>query len=387
MKCHNIKKSLIKYDNIWILTFHCVINYGAILQTYALQTLLKRYNDNVLVINYQTKDLITPYIPLFRVCSIHSLAVSSDKIKYIIKILISALQYFCFGERIKQKQYQYFLKKYIYIESFHAINISGSRDVIVLGSDQIWNPRITNWDKTYFYSNYPKGNTKIISYAASIGNDHSTQEELDFLRENIKNVDCISVREETAQKVLSSICDKPITTVLDPTLLLKSADIELQRLISDNKYGKYILLYQMSDDPNTLKICRHISKLLKLKIVEVLAYPFGRHNLNFHKHISTAGPEEFVTLFAHAQYVVTSSFHGTAFSLIFNKQFVTVAHPTAGSRQRDLLTRIGLSDRIVSSVNDLPTTSIDYSIINKRLEQERRKSLDFLEHALGEHEK
>lgn len=367
--------------NIIIFTFHCAKNYGAILQAYSLQSILLRYSDNILIADYRPQFLVLPYVPQFKKMCISSLS-KKYQLKNLRYIFISILQYYYLGGNIKLSRYERFTSQYLRVQTFD-VKVSNCQSVIILGSDQIWNPRLTNWDKTYFFSNYPKRNAKVISYAASIGNDHSTQEELDFLRENIKNVDCISVREETAQRVLSAICDKPITTVLDPTLLLKSTDIEMQRLISDNKYGRYILLYQMSDDPNTLKICRHISKLLNLKIVEVLAYPFGRHNLNLHKHISTAGPEEFVTLFAHAQYVVTSSFHGTAFSLIFNKQFVTVAHPTAGSRQRDLLARIGLSDRVVSSVDELPVDDIDYSVINARLDAERRKSLDFLEKALG----
>ena len=372
-------RSVIATNKINILTFYCALNYGAVLQSYALQNILLKYSDNVSILDYCPKFLLLPYMPWFKRYSI----IIEFNAKYIRHAFTSIIQYYCLGYKMKLDNYQRFCKKYLRLTPL--VYKDNDDSIVCLGSDQIWNPRITNWDKTYFYSNYPKGNTKVISYAASIGNDSSTEEELDFLRENIKNVDCISVREETAQCVLSSICDKPITTVLDPTLLLKSTDTAWRRLISDNKYGRYILLYQMSDDPNTLKICRHISKLLHLKIVEVLAYPFGRKNLNFHKHITTAGPAEFVTLFAHAEYVVTSSFHGTAFSLIFNKQFMTVAHPTVGSRQRDLLARIGLSDRVVSSVDDLPTTDIDYSIVNARLDAERKKSIDFLEKALGVH--
>lgn len=370
-------------ENVSILTFHCAINYGAILQVYALQNILNGYGENVYIFDYRPRSIILEYIPNFKKSTLCGFLYSNNWIKYILKIPFSMLQFYCLGNKDKLNNYKIFTQNYLHLLDFTENMSKYNQNIIILGSDQIWNPRLTNWDKTYFYSNYPKDNTKVISYAASIGNDSSTEEELDFLRENIKNVDCISVREETAQKVLSSICDKPITTVLDPTLLLKSTDTAWQQLISDNKYGRYVLLYQMSNDPNTLKICRHISKLLNLKIIEVLAYPFGRHNLNFHKHITTAGPAEFVTLFAHAEYVVTSSFHGTAFSLIFNKQFVTVAHPTAGSRQRDLLARIGLSDRVVSSIDNLPTSDIDYAIINERLEIERRKSLDFLERALG----
>ena len=366
---------------IFILTFHCAVNYGAILQTYILQQVVQRYGD-VRILDYCPESLVAAYIPKFKSIR-RTFNMKNNFIKKFLWILQSFLQYYLLGHKYKLMRYAKFRQEYLKLEYTISPNVMNEHKYIVLGSDQIWNTRITHWDKTYFYSNYPKGNAKIISYAASIGNDHSTQKELDFLRENIKNVDCISVREETAQKVLSSICDKPITTVLDPTLLLKSTDIAWQQLISDNKYGRYVLLYQMSNDPNTLKICRHISKLLNLKIIEVLAYPFGRHNLNFHKHITTAGPAEFVTLFAHADYVVTSSFHGTAFSLIFNKQFVAVAHPTAGSRQRDLLARIGLSDRVVSSVDDLPATDIDYSLVNARLDAERKKSIDFLEKALG----
>lgn len=366
-------------NNVYILTFHCAKNYGAILQAYALQSTLYRYISNVYIVDYRPDFLIKPYKPLFKkICMLDF--IHGNKLKYIVRIIISIASYYFFGYKIKLRRYSIFEQTYLKLSPWRH---NATIDAVVLGSDQIWNSRITQMDRTYFYIDSPKGNTRVISYAASIGNDQSTKEELDFLRENIKNVDCISVREETAQQVLSAVCDKPITTVLDPTLLIKSTDKEWHQLVGDNRYGRYLLLYQMSDDPNTLKICRYVAKMLELKIIEVLANPFGHKNLNLHKHITTAGPEEFVTLFAHAEYVVTSSFHGTAFSLIFNKQFVTVAHPTAGLRQRDLLSRIGLSDRVVSSVDDIPASDIDYSIVNARLDIERQKSFAFIEKALG----
>ena len=179
------------------------------------------------ILDYCPNFLLLPYMPQFKKYP----TFANFDIKYLRQAFTSIVQYYCLGYKIKLIRYQQFCKKYLRLTPLvYQENINR---IVCLGSDQIWNPRITNWDKTYFYSNYPKGNAKVISYAASIGNDHSTQEELDFLRANIKNIDCISVREDTAQKVLSSICDKPITTVVDPTLLLKSTDTAWQQLISD----------------------------------------------------------------------------------------------------------------------------------------------------------
>lgn len=361
---------------IKILTFHCAKNYGAILQAYALFCTMKRYSYDVSFINYRPSYLL-------KLSHIHDNSLikrSLSYIRYQIRIIFA-------GNGIKWKKFENFERNYL------SINLGNQKtqndifpkimaDVVVLGSDQIWNNRITYGD-TVYWGDFPKrSNCRLISYAASIGIDTPTEDELSVIRQNIASIENVSVREESAKRILRQFTDQRIEVVLDPVFLLDSTQWR-QLIINIQLKQKYLLIYNINASKLVSDIAEVLAFLKGLTIIEIL--PDGRSLRKIYKHtiFEKAGPSEFVTLFAHAEYVVTSSFHGTAFSLIFNKQFVTVAHPTTGSRQRDLLARIGLSDRIVSSVDDLPTTDVDYSIINERLDIERRKSLDFLERALG----
>lgn len=366
-------------QKIILITFHCALNYGTMLQAYAMLSILKRYCNDVAIYDYRPGFLTLPYKPQFMVLN-KIFRIREKRIKSLLRVPLSFVQFYILGNRQKSQKFKSFEDKYFVLTDSSPNN--SQDEILVIGSDQMWNPRITNYDKTYFYSNYPHDNLKIITYAASIGIDHPTFKEIDFIRNNIKHIDFISVREESAFKLLTNLCDKPISVVLDPTLLIKATDSEWKQFITDNQYGQYILLYQVVDNKNALKICSAIAKSKNLKIIEILSHPISYMNINCHKHITTAGPEEFVSLIAHAQYVVTTSFHGTAFSINFNKQFVTIAHNTTGSRMQDLLERLGLSDRIVSTVDDLPERDIDYSVVNARLSIERKKSIDFIEKAL-----
>ena len=144
---------------IFILTFQCALNYGAILQAYALQNILNRYGYDAEIYNYRPISIVTPYIPQFQKSTISGFLHSNSKIKYFLKIPISMFQFYCLGNMIKINSYKEFYKKYLKLQCI--ANVPNS--IIVLGSDQIWNPRLTNRDKTYFFSNYPKGNAKVIS--------------------------------------------------------------------------------------------------------------------------------------------------------------------------------------------------------------------------------
>ena len=208
---------------------------------------------------------------------------------------------------------------------------------------------------------------------------------IDTKRNGIKNINYISVREETAKELIANFTNKEISVTLDPTLLLSKNDWEKIAITPNNK--SYILLYNMGNMPLTNQIAKTIAKEKKLKILEIFSGNRSLKKLYRHATCPTAGPREFLGLFANASYIVTSSFHGTAFSLIFNKQFVTVAHPTAGSRMRDLLAKLDLSERIVTNINDIPYRDIDYKKVNAKLDIERQKSIAFLENALGVCEK
>ncbi len=374
---------LVRYERsdfvmkISILTFHWAINYGAVLQAYALKHVLLKYSKHVDIINY--KPFFLNYAPN----ASHNVR---TYISYLIKHGINFIRFHFCGLGQKLRNYKDFRDKYI-VASTQPVFYKQSdipqqnSDFIFIGSDQVWNKQITFADTTYFGCFLKKDTCKLVSYAASIGNDKSTVDEIVFLKNGIKNIDYISVREETAKEIIADFTDKEISVTLDPTLLLSKKDWEKIAIMPNNK--SYLLLYNMDNMPLTNQIVKTIAKEKKLKILEIFSGNRSLKKLYRHATCPTAGPREFLGLFANASYIVTSSFHGTAFSLIFNKQFVTVAHPTAGSRMRDLLAKLDLSERIVTNINDIPYRDIDYRKVNVKLEIERQKSIAFLENALG----
>lgn len=365
---------------IKILTFHCAKNFGAALQAYALLTVLRKYADDVSIINYRPDYIVKDYskyidrraiVPLIKSLAIFCL--------YIVR-----KYFFSYGYRVKK--FALFEQKYLKINSELEIFTdktlvsSGNADYVFLGSDQIWNCRLTHYDPVYLGNIKKTHSCRLIAYASSIGNDTSLDNELEFISGYMKHISYVSVREETAQHALSQYRND-ISVVLDPVFLLPQ---ETWRSIASYHNEKdYVLLYNMGSTSTADLIAHRIANMMHIDIVEI--FPGGRSLKKFYRHkiYPSAGPLDFIGLIANARFVVTSSFHGTAFAILFNKQFITIAPGDVSSRVRDLLTRLDIADRVVTSVDDLPATDIDYSIVNARLDAERKKSVDFLEKALG----
>lgn len=365
---------------IKILTFHCAKNFGAVLQAYALRTVLKKYADDVRIINYRPDCIVKNYSKCIDrraiVPFVKSLAVLG---LYVVR------KYFCsYGKRIKK--FSLFEQDYLAINSERevftdkALVSSGNADYVFLGSDQIWNCKITHYDAVYLGDIKKIKSCKLVSYAASIGNDITSKEEEMFLAKYIKNISCVAVREETARDLLSRY-RQDIEVVLDPVFLLSQDD--WKNIAVYPQESDYVLLYNMGGIDAGTAIANRIADVLHIKVVEI--FPGGRSlkKMYCHKIYPGAGPLEFIGLFAKAKYVVTSSFHGTAFAVLFNKQFITIAPGKVSSRVRDFLARLDLNDRVVDSADALPQGYIDYSVVNVRLDAERQKSIDFLEKALG----
>lgn len=371
---------------IRILTFHCAKNYGAVTQAYALKTVLKKYADDVAFINYR---------PLFLTNRAILEKPHNPSIKHIIieaiRKIVSIIRYHFWGYKEKIQKYVLFENKYLLNPNQPAFTNKEQinekeTDYIFLGSDQIWNNKITFGD-TAFFGDFSKGkNTKLVSYAASIGLDDPGKDTQSFISENINNIDYISVRENSAEKFVAALTSKRIVTVLDPTLLLTPQEWSKLAVIPEHK--KYLLLYKMGNSELTEHVAKKVAKIRDLAIVEIASGGKSIRKVYNHQFLGNIGPKEFIGLIQHADFVVTSSFHGTAFSLNFNKQFYTIPHPTAKSRMVDLLSKMGIENRLIYSLEDLAERNlsndlIDYSEVNKSLELERHKSMNFIEKSLG----
>ena len=356
-----------KIMSIGLLTFHQADNYGAVLQAYALQEALRNIDNNIEIINYYQPYIIDHYKIL-----------NTKNKKKLIKAMLHSI-----ANLVKKYKFSRFRKIYLDITEkvyVHPHNITG-KDTYIVGSDQIWNKDITNFDETFFL-NFCETNVKKIAYAASIGNDFLNNEDRCFLKKHLQAFHHISVREDTAKKLLKELTDKEIVQVLDPTLLVPK--IVWNKLLLPTKVrDKYLLIYMVNMDYSVFRVANCIAERLDLKIYFI--DEAIRKKQYVHKNVKKVGPLEFLTLISDAAFVVTNSFHGTAFSIVFNKDFVTVPTVNTGSRMLSLLKLLKLRDRIITEPDEIKSNynlKIEYIEVKKVLEKERLKSLQFLQHSI-----
>lgn len=352
-----------------ILTFHCVPNYGAVLQAYALQEVLKNFFDEVEILDYRPNNLTREYnvINYYSVFSVAATLFSSSSFK-----------------KKKQRFFEY-ENKYFNLSSRHIINISSLKnyrtDALFLGSDQIWNPDITNgFDKAYFGKFDIADSAKVISYAASIGKNSITNTQSYILNHLLNGIDAISVRESQAKDILQNLCDKSIEVVADPTILAGREYFDC--MVTKKEKKPYVLLYSLNGYEETEKLAEDVAEFKGLKLIELS----GRRKpilKPHHKAIYDAGPEEFVSYIANAEFVVTDSFHGTVFSLLYHKNFLTVPHKTRGARIVNLLNVADVSSRLTDKFSeDIASPKINWEKVDENLNVERKKSYDFIKEAI-----
>lgn len=361
---------------IGILTFHDADNCGAVLQAYALTESIKKIKkeSKVEIINYKMPFILNTY----RIIRLNTM-----NIYLLIKTFLSSLVYLKVRV-IKKSKFKMFRKRYMSISKkiYKQKPAKDEYDSYIVGSDQVWNSDITGYEKIFFLD-FCDSNSRKISYAASIGKNILNRKDVEFIKQHINNFDFISVREDTAADIIRNYTNKKVFRVLDPTFLLDKNT--WMNLIDDDKIGieDYILLYMVSINEEALKVADIISKKLNLPVLYI--NDSYRKNKYGFKHVRSVGPIDFLKLIKGAKFVVTSSFHGTAFSIIFNKKFFTVPYKETSSRMIDLLKLLNLESRIIENSNELKNHdnyNIDYYITNQILESEREKSLKFLRHAL-----
>ena len=360
---------------IGILTFHIAQNYGAVLQCYALQETLKSLGHEVEVIDYRPDYLVIPY----KWFDIHHF-ISKNPITFCKKLFSETSMLRC-----RYLRYTAFRNFCI-----HNLNLSAKvlnrripekYDVYIMGSDQIWNPKITHgFDSVYFgYLGFSKGNKKYIAYAASMEAKEIDQQSQNFYKSALNNFNAISVRENQLGILLKPLTDKNVEVVIDPTLLADS-NVWTKIIKKPTINQKYVLVYQTRVHDRTLQIANNVAKQIGATVIEVASYIYKS------KHVlQTVSPEEFLGLVKYASCIVTTSFHGTAFSVIFKRPFYCL-RLTDGrdTRSESLLTSIGLIERMINP-NIFPKfTEIDYNeSFCKKIINVRKLSMHYLKTSLN----
>lgn len=353
---------------VGIITFHTALNYGAVLQTYALQTFLTEHRISNVILDYHCPYLDVCYKPFY---------VSDGK------VLNSLVRGVLFGRTIlkKRKVFQSFVSEKLVLSKKYLTNeeIEQVREqyrYFITGSDQVWSPISAGFDETYFLP-FARDNQKH-SYAASIGTANLTEDQILEFRRRLKGFKQISVRESSACRLIEQIDEsKQIYIHVDPTLLL--SQIQWNQLTQGpGKQEPYLLLFNVEKPINDVAYAKKLARERGLKLV----YINERTVIKDKKieYIKAPSPEQFLTLFANASVVVTNSFHGTVFSVIFKREFFVELD---NQRQRNirieaLLSKVKILDReIRASYENETFGSIDWDIAEEVLNEERERALKY----------
>ena len=339
---------------IGILTFHRALNYGAILQTYALQQKLK--------ILFQTDEI---YVIDYRCTKIEknrsfTNVIKNGNIFKGIYLLWKKIKFIKF----ERKYINLSPKKY---DSKNYIEIDNDFDYIIVGSDQVWNLKITGNDKTYFL-NFVKDNTKKISYAASMGNSKFDNEEQ--ILNLINSFNGISVRENETKKYFEEKNIKNVNVNIDPTLTLNLNEIEKNCNKKTKKNEKYILTYNIKKPQKMYVLAEKLSKEKKLKVYAIPTAMKSVYGKRCFPNIT-----EFINLFKNSEYVITNSFHGTVFSILFHKKMLVELDPSGNGNERiiSLLKLFGLEERIMDNDYMKIDNDINWNNVEKILMKENQK--------------
>ncbi len=359
-----------------ILTYHTGYNYGASLQAYALQTVIRNMGIDCEIIHFETEGFVASREMFSR---------NPKRIKEVIKIA-TRLPYY---KPLKKRQYLFdeFTENYMKLSpkcqtEQEVIEHAEEYDCIVCGSDQIWN--LSKADapaaNMLFFLNFSKKQRRV-SYAASMGKwvDEAHQYEADFLPW-LKKFDAISVRENSGVDYIRSLgleCE----LTLDPTVLLDKEDYDIicaPRQIPE----PYVLLFSWSCSEETMITAKKVGIELNLPVYNIVPPPraIGK---GFMRKLDI-GPCEFLSMIKYADFVVTDSFHGTAFSTTFEKPYVSVVTGSPDPRMESFLDSLGLANHLVTSkeVNVADMLATDYSDVQNKKKDLRKSSFAFLKRAL-----
>ena len=377
---------------IGIITILNVNNYGAELQAFALHHKLKLMGFDNEIINYlyyKNRDYQTEKAsrPLIKTSA-------KNKFKdFVLKWIdnYSAFRYPQLAQTRKERfeafhrQHTALSKSYTRYSTLYHANLN--YDIFMVGSDQVWNPNNGTNLAPYFLTFAPK-NTKTISYASSFGVSSIDQSLYPQYKEWLSHIDCLATRETDGVKIIGDITGREATHVVDPTLLLSKKDWE-DLMVPYKTAEPYILLFEFKRSAYVMDLARKIQKKTGYKIIRICKNEMPVDSDDDILNIRDFGPAEFLGLYANASIVLTTSFHGSIFSLIFEKPFYTItpASKNNNSRQEDLLSRLNLKDRLIRegesfSLNSLYQT--DFQEVNRQLKDQINLSEEYLKIALIE---
>lgn len=358
-----------------IITCHDVYNAGASLQAYALSEYLRQQGHEVENIDYKPV-----YLQHYRLTGVLNPV-------YDRPILREAYQILKFPGRLiarfskRKKVFDFFTEQYLSVTKNRYTSIEELQsqvpeaDLYIAGSDQIWNPLFQNGKDPAFFLQFAPEKSRKISYAASFAVDFLEKEDNKRMEKWLCYFDAISVREKSGISLLREMGLEGVQ-VCDPVFLIKRSVWE--KFAIDYTYSSYLVVYDFDHNNFVQKIAKNIAEKRNLKIVSV--FPWKEADCIY----DDGGPREFLGIIHNADVVISNSFHATAFSMIFHREFYVVnRQEKINTRMRNLLEDFGMEDRLVSSIADVEKAKdVRWNQVDERMGQIVEYSKTFLKKEL-----
>lgn len=387
---------------IAITTSVSICNYGTKLQALAMCEVFKKRGYQPLILEYSETNKLSFFQNLKR------------NIGKVIKPLIFGRNYMLLSKYKMEygKENEVFqsniLTRYLAIDANDNLiphyrfigtktqlkNYASRFDIVVTGSDQVWHPILNKSNLWFFTLNFASSGIKKIAYAPSLGVDELSKDQANYFRPLIDNIDFISLREVSGVKAIQKITDKPVSLVLDPTLLI-GRDL-WDKLYSEEKTPQkesYCLCYLLGTNPKHREICELVASKMNLKILNFSH--FKAYNESDEKlsgiRLYDVSPLEFIGLIKNAKFVITDSFHCSVFSMMYHIPFMTLlrfqscSSLSTNTRIYSMLQQFGLGNRILTdeeNVDSILKSNIDFESVEQKLIEKRRDSNFYLDNAL-----
>ena len=363
---------------IGILSFHRAINYGAVLQCYALYKKIEALGHDVEIIDYRPAS-IEKYRKLFHK---HDYVLQKgflQKIRYILSSLLLVPT-----KKRTAKKFDSFLNREMKFSKVvnSQYDIPSYYDLILFGSDQIWNPKICEGVDAVYWGQFEHGGARLATYAASMGrSDTLDSDSICKIGKYIHSYEKISVREKDLKAFLKNEFSINSFVVCDPTLLLEKGVYE--RMLIAPKAMNYLVYYTVQNDEKGEWFATKIAEQINCPVIRLYAYLSPLRRKQGVRYDSELSPLDFLGYIANAKCIITNSFHMTAFSVIFRKNFYCLSQKS-NSRVLTLLNSLELQNRLVNSISKVKYLSVDYSQVDEKLDSYKRLSSVFLTEVLEE---
>lgn len=362
---------------IGIMTFPNMTSYGCSLQMYALCRAVEQAGAEAEIINYRNEYMkASRHTSASRSRSSAKAAVRVAATKLLHLRQITAFR--SFERKLSRYPAKVTADKRVLRESAKRY------DGVICGSDQVWNPLITDLDLSFFLD-FCGPDTKRIAYAPSFGISEFSDEFTKNIRPELEKFRHLSVREDVGARYVESLVNQKVATVLDPTFLITAGEWSKLEEPHSMASGKYILCFPVLNSSALIRFGRKLAEKKNATLI-VVKGNFLTRLRNKDKRIQYAqdvSPEEWLYLMHHADCVVTNSFHGAAFSIHYRKDFyLECSSATTNSRLEQLAALCGLEDRIIRDGFDGTDVPIDYENVEARIAPVRQASLDYLKKSI-----